>query len=708
MLTPDEKRSLTDAVYQERKEGQLTFEVKADVSVESEEGLIRLKKVGLTKYDEKGNPTNLVFGEAADYDVGQKQIRFAGDVRLRLADGTDIYSESVSADLQREVVDIADAFRFERGDVSGRGQSLQYRIAPRHLSIHGPFHLSLPLEESKVSVEAHEAFYDLPAHKVDLAEAARIEGAGNRLGADRISIQMTELNRVDTVVGVGSAHLDVGADRFFRGEEIRMSFDPVLAKLIGVVVSGQPDPSEGRAVYQEQTPGGRHYLEASRITVLPVVETEAKNVRLQGFTADGEVAFLSGPLAITEAKAERLVGAFSQENELRTVDLRENVLLVRNVPAPGQEEPGEERLRSRELHLRFGPGQVLEEAVANGQVAVETRRQPEGRRRLTARDSVHFFYKDGQPEHIESKGDSLLEETVPNGWRRAAAPSMVARYRNGQIEHVTAKGGVVVTTEEGGVTRTSSSQELEGSYVKGLLKRILQQGDVRHRDAQKGTILEMRAGVSEYDTEREVLALTGVESPVLRYITVQAQDRKETQTTARRIELDRKADSIRAEGAVRTLLGQGEDLITVHSGRLEAERRSGWAVYSDSPRIIRRDGAISGQVIRYHADSQRLVVDRDVVTTMTDRGGKKFRVGAQHLVYDRASQRARYEGSVQVTSVDFSLKAPFVEIVFGEQKQDQVSEVVAWGGVEVVQNARKAKGDRAVYFPSTQKLLMTG
>ncbi len=704
LLTPQQSRSLTDAIYQERKSGRLTFEVRADWSSETAKNEISLRNVALTRFDEQGKSTNLVSGKEAVYDQEGKQIKFSRDVHLKLADGTDVYSNSIAADLKREIVNISETFRFQRGDAKGSGQALEYRIGPKEVEITGQFHLTLPLAEGSVEIQATKAVHNLNNHLVDLAGAATITGAGNRLSADQIKVEMTEKNKVRNVKGTGHGQLEIGPGRFFTGEDIDMLFDPAASSLTRLEVAAGAG-SGGKAVYQEQTAGGENYLESSRIVAVP--QKEDKDTVLKDFRADGSVMFRSQPLRITEARAEQLLGFMAPGGkDLEKVHLAGTVSVVRQWDDKPTNRQITERLTSEELDLQFKPGQMLDEAFALRNVELK-QTAPSLDRDLTAGDSIHAFYREGRLDRIESRGNSKLTETNPAGQRMVSAPSMDAFYAGGRISRVTAERGVALTTEEKGIKRTSTSQTAEARYAAGQLAEVIQRGDVRIRDEQEKSRLELRAAISSYDVKTAALTLSGG-TPLLRYWnSADAAGAQETETTARLIQLYRETDQIKAEGSVRTLLSQNGDLIMVESGRMEGDRKSGWAVYSDSPRITQKAGSVAGQVVRYNSQDQTVQVDEDVVSNLADQQGKKYRVTSQHLVYDRQSGRARYEGLVEVTSTDMNLKAPFVELIFKGEKRNQVSEVQAWGGVEVVQGERKARGPRAVYFPDTQKVVMT-
>jgi len=695
-------------VYQERRDGRLRFEVRADWSAENADGTIRLRNVGLTRFDERGSASNIVSGKEALYDPEGKHIQFSGDVHLRLADGTNVYSNNISADLKSEIVNISEAFRFEHGGASGSGEALEYRIEPKQVYITGEFHLTMPAEPGHATIEADRAFHDLDGGIVYLTGNATITGRGNRLSASRVNVEMTEQNRIRRLEGLEKGELQIGEDRFFQGERIEMLFDPAENRLTTLDVSGNGTPQK-KAIYREETPRGTHYLEALRIIASP--ETEGEQVVLRDFRADGSVLFRSRSLGITEARADHLIGFLGPEGKnLERVHLEGGVSVLRQLePQRTRNEPADsrvsERLTSEELDLRFGEGQVLETASALRNVELK-RTGGAIERSLIARDSVQLFYSDGQLSRSESRGDSRLTEEFAGGRRTATAPSLDAFYRDGRIERIVGTGGVTLSNEEKGVKRTSTSRTLEARWAGGQLTEVFQRGDVRLNDEQENSRLVLRGDSSRYDAKAEVLEIWDG-SPMLRYSETQGERRQETETVAERITIDRGAGRIQAQGSVKTLLTQGGDLIMVEAGRMEGDRESGSAVYSQSPRITQKAGSVSGEVIRYNSKAQTVYVDNDVVSNLTDERGRKYRVSAEHLVYDRSSGRARYEESVEVTGPDINLKAPFVELIFEEGRQNRVSQVVAWGGVEVVQGDKKARGQRAIYFPETQKVEMT-
>ena len=63
---------------------------------------------------------------------------------------------------------------------------------------------------------------------------------------------------------------------------------------------------------------------------------------------------------------------------------------------------------------------------------------------------------------------------------------------------------------------------------------------------------------------------------------------------------------------------------------------------------------------------------------------------------------------MRVSTENLIVDAPFVDFVFAAGDQSQLQEIVAWGGVSIIQGERNAQGDQAVYDPIEEKVVLTG
>ena len=144
---------------------------------------------------------------------------------------------------------------------------------------------------------------------------------------------------------------------------------------------------------------------------------------------------------------------------------------------------------------------------------------------------------------------------------------------------------------------------------------------------------------------------------------------------------------------------------------MQANPETGWITYSADPRITQQDNSITGKIVRYNHQDQQLVVEEEVESFLFEGNyeeAKKYTVQADRLLYKRADLRARYEGKVRVKTDDLIVDAPFVEFVFLSADPDRLQEIVAWGGVQITGKDREAQGQRAVHYPSQEKVVLTG
>ena len=183
------------------------------------------------------------------------------------------------------------------------------------------------------------------------------------------------------------------------------------------------------------------------------------------------------------------------------------------------------------------------------------------------------------------------------------------------------------------------------------------------------------------------------------------------ETVAERLEVDSQTGEVSAAGKVRSFLREEDDPIVITAGRMQADPETGWINYSSNPRIVQQSNSITGNTIRYNHKEQQLVVEESVESFLIQESPteeKVYKVEADRLLYNRADLRARYEGNVRVSTEDLIVDAPFVDFVFAAGDQSQLQEIVAWGGVEIIQGERNAQGDQAVHYPIQDKVVLTG
>ena len=707
ILSPDISRQTTQFQYTEHKRGKTVFTVYAETSSQTVSQVHTLQSVTFTYYDEGGEPSDVISAQEAVYRIPEKQIEFSGDAVIQLADGTEVFSDQVRADLVQKSAVIQRSFRFKKGNIEGDGESLIYRFPRRELQVEKGVHLMTDSESGPIEGKASQAVYLLSEGKITLMGEARISGGGTDLKADQMIVFLTPENRIQKILSSGRAHLESAASKSLSGHQINVFFNPALGRFDSVEVLSQQPGTAQRAVYAEQVPGRNYFLEANQIIVFPNRAGTFQGLFLEKFTAQGEVRFHSPTLGIEESSCNQMEGHFFENGEhLRQLDLRGQVFVTRR---PDSQVANEEKLRSEALSLRFGPTQEIEQARATGNVDLRLD-SAQGYRHLSARDSVDVSYLEGVLQRIMSRGDSRMERVNPDGKNVLKAPLIDIRYRRGLLDNMMAQGGVTLESNEKGKARYSSSQRLEVSYQDQKMERAIQSGNFHFWEGTPATI-DVQSDQAVYDSEKQRVTMTG-QSPILKLMGENSgADASPMETVAERLEVDPQTGEVSAAGQVRSFLREENGPIVITAGRMQADTETGWINYFSNPRIVQQSNSITGNTIRYNHREQQLVVEgtvESILIQVSQAEEKVYKVEADRLLYKRADLRARYEGNVRVSTEELTVDAPFVDFVFATADQNQLQEIIAWGGVEMTQGDRDAQGDQAVHYPSEGKVVLTG
>ena len=707
ILSPDISRQTTQFQYTEHRRGKTVFTVYAETSTQTVSQVHTLQDVTFTYYDEGGEPSDVISAQEAVYHLPEKQIEFSGNTTIQLADGTEVFSDQVSADLVQESAVIQGSFRFKKGKIEGNGESLNYLFPRRELHVGKGLQLWTDSESGPIEGQASRAVYLLSEGTIILVGEARISGSETDLKADQMLVYLTPENRIQKILSSGQAHLESAGSKSLSGHQINVVFNPAAGRADSVEVLAQQPRTLQRAVYSEQGLGRNYFLEADQIDVFPDRAGNLKGLVLEKFTAQGEVRFHSSTLGIEDSSSNQMDGRFSENGEhLQQLNLQGQVSVTRK--SDGQAWT-EEKLRGEALSLRFGPTQEIEQARATGNVDLRLD-SPQGYRQLSARESLDVSYLEGAPQRIVSRGDSRMERVSPDQKVVLKAPLIDIRYRQGLLDHMMAQGGVTLESNDKGTARYTSSQRLEVSYQDQKMERAIQSGDFHFWEGTPATI-DVQSDRAVYDPESQRVTMTG-ESPTLKFMgTNSGAEASPMETVAERLEVDSQTGEVSAAGKVRSFLREENDPIVITAGRMQADPETGWINYFSNPRIVQQSNSITGNTIRYNHKEQQLVVEESVESFLIQESPteeKVYKVEADRLLYNRADLRARYEGNVRVSTEDLIVDAPFVDFVFAAGDQSQLQEIVAWGGVEIIQGERNAQGDQAVHYPIQDKVVLTG
>lgn len=712
LLDVDVVRRTTQFEYLQRKRGKVVFKVQASTSTLARSGVNRLQEVSLIRSGEDGVPTDVILGGEASYDIPNRRIEFFRDVEIRLSDGTRVYSGRVQADLESERVWIQEQFRFAKGEVAGEGGGLNYLIPQKRIEVDNQIRLSFPSGNSTARVRADRALYRLEEGRVELAGKVSVEDPGGRLAGEAMTFTLTPDRSLEKVFAQGEARLQLGEDRTFSGDGIHIFFD-AAARVRRFEVVGSPAGSRipGRAAYEQQLPSGRLTLQARRIQGLPSREATTLPF-LERLTAEEEVSFRSPPLEIEEARSELLSADFFPDGQgLQNVELKGRVTVLRRLVQEGMTV--EERLHSDRLHLRLLPGQLLHRAEATGNVDVEMN-SPDQYRHLFARESLLLEYAQGRLHKAVARSDCVVE-TAGEGERRVLrAPGIEAEYREGVLETVMARGGVDLEVQEPQRSQRARSQELRVEYREGVLERAVQSGDFHLWERGEGTVTDLAAERATFFPAASRLVVSGADEPAsFRQSRLELSGgwSDNSETLASEFVLHREREKVEASGQVRTVRHHPEGAMVVTAGRMTADLKSGWAEYSDEPRIRQGANLIRGGWIRLDSRRNELQVRETVESLLVSPQGdrtRRYRITSGQLVYRQAEGKAVYRDRVTVASQDLEVQAPVVEVRLDGADLGKVSLIVATGGVQITEKGRKATGAQAVYDPEQSRVVVSG
>ena len=104
-------------------------------------------------------------------------------------------------------------------------------------------------------------------------------------------------------------------------------------------------------------------------------------------------------------------------------------------------------------------------------------------------------------------------------------------------------------------------------------------------------------------------------------------------------------------------------------------------------------------------------METDVKSSFFEDGplkNRQYTIESDRLVYDQQASRARFEEGVRLRTGEVTVRAPFMEVFFSDVGAERVQRIIAWGGVQVIQEGRKAEGERAEHHPLEGKVLLMG
>ena len=206
-----------------------------------------------------------------------------------------------------------------------------------------------------------------------------------------------------------------------------------------------------------------------------------------------------------------------------------------------------------------------------------------------------------------------------------------------------------------------TSEYLKVLYEEGLMEKAIQSGDFRFLRS-KPVKIALESEQAVFSPKTKMIEIMGKDASVLKI----GEAEGPYETIADRFSLNQETGHIWAFGNVKSLLHDESEPAVITSERMQIVPESGWIEYLSNPKMVYNSHFITGKTIKYNHQERKLVAEDEVESIFSgededDMG--KYRVTANHLLYQNEERRALYEGQVEVDMQDFVVIAPSVEFI---------------------------------------------
>ncbi len=697
LLSPDISRRSTEFDYTQLRAGRRTFRVQARASTLTRSGEHQLEEVKLVRFDERDEATDSITAEAALYRIDSKEIEFQNNVRIELFDGTRISADWAGADLQRELVVIRSGFAFSQGDLTGEGGALSYTIGSRRLEFLKGLHVAFPSARGPGGASCEEATYLMEEGVVTLRGDARVWAGRLRLAARDIRLQVDEQRQLQELAATGGAAFD-SPEELFSGERIhvRLAATAEDPDRLTVLAGGMSGASRTPASFLQRTQG--QSLTGGRIDALLAADARDQ-VRIETLAASDQVLLSLPKEGQLQARSDHFRAETHPDGGFRTVSLSGGVRLLHEQPELSQ------RLEGDRLALQFGK-EGIESAVATGQVKL-LMREPGIERTASADREMRLTYSHGKPERLVALSSCRLLSLSPDERFEVSVGRLVLGFRDGRPDHFRADRGtrLELTVPEG--VRIAHGELLHGQFAAGKLSVVRQSGDFRLEVPEEHSRLEVGGREGRYDLASGRLQVNGPGAWLRLFEGGDSQP--VLAIRAERFELPGQGGEIRAQTSVESVYAGAGNPVVVTAGSLAVDRESGWAVYHGRPRLVQGQNQVSGEQLRVNRETGTFVVEGSVESLVVQNESgepRRFQVRAGRMESGGTNGHVVYEDRVALHTEGLSLTAPRLVLVPAAGREAGVERLMAEGGVEIDENGRRWRSQKATYLVSSRRLVV--
>ena len=702
-ILPEEVlRKTTDFEHSQLRNGKVLFRVIAGSSTMKEGGDNILERVSLWRFDEAGEPSDMIEGEEAVYNPNKKEILFTGDVVIRLERGVLIYADQAHGDLKTETMVIKEQYRMEHDSVLGRGSGLEYKFVSQRLRFLNGMEMVMDEVSDRKEIRALKGLYLMNEGRINLAGGAVIEGQESDINGDSMDISLDENGQLTRLLSLGDASFTAGSNAFFSGDRILLNMVNNLLTVEGsqgqdaVFLGGDSDQAK------------KIFADVIFCSFLP--ENGEKWV-LKGITADGNVRIDFPGQQIEECRGEHFSGQLlsGTNSQFESITLDGDVFLAHAASRESRETLSCQVL-DIEMDSRGLPGLIRAKNGVTAEIFGQVKGDIPEKQELKAEDFLRIEYKDGIIERINAFKDCMLTSSSSEQENKLESESIQVDFFGGSPVRAFAKGDVRGRNKTGSGVRNMSSGQFEVFYEDGFFAAFEQSGAVIQKESADGRSFEIHSDFSRYENKSRLLEARGGNPFMI--ITETGEDgTQKMETRAREISLSRENNLLKAVGSVKSIFYLQENSMVFLAAEMESDMGGGMIEYRGDARLLLDENIIMGDKMFLNSDSRNLSVEGGVDSKFVGADGEEngeFRITSVKLDLDTEGGTASYRDDVVFDSSDLGIEAPFLVVHTGSGDIDKISRIEAWGGVTIREEGRIWNGERAVYVKETGKVLVDG
>jgi len=376
-----------------------------------------------------------------------------------------------------------------------------------------------------------------------------------------------------------------------------------------------------------------------------------------------------------------------------------------------QTTPERWKLRSDWLEATISDAGIAEYVKTRGKVEIE--KASGSTSQGLAGEEVDTTLKDGKVDSIDARQNARMvmgpDQSLAAAeiWTNAAGSVKTTGDSNLKVGDSTIQGrefvienGDIVTfntsrratmKKEGGLESSSNQTHARFESGTNMLLEFVQTGNFEFRTPQYNG----RAQTGRFEDGGTTVILEG--SPFV--------NDSEKRLEASQIRVNQSDNSFVAIRNVSTLMKNAKDPVLVKAARAEGGGDS--VLYTGNVQLWRGDAFINAELLRASGGvGQNSKLHAEGGTGRKVRSNlQNIRTTSDSLDYEDSAGVIRYLGHVQAQKQDMILNTPDMVVHF---RDNNVTEIVASGGVEVIRADQRGTGETAVYDAATDVVTLTG